>query len=296
MRAYYCDEFVLPLPTGHRFPMSKYSRLRERVVEEGILTIAQLFVPAAASRDDLLRVHDVGWVDRVLAGELSRSEVRKLGFPWSPQLVERSRRSVGATIEAMRSAREDGTAVNLAGGTHHAMADAGAGFCVFNDVAVATRVAQAEGLTRIAVLDTDVHQGDGTAAIFEGDDSVLTVSIHGARNFPLEKQVSDLDLPLPDDTEDDGFLAALADGLAALGDFEPELVFHVAGADPLASDKLGRLSVSKVGLAERDRRVVRWCREGGVPLVAVMAGGYAALVEDTVDVHVGTVRAMAAAR
>ena len=286
MRVFYCDEFVLPLPEGHRFPMRKYSLLRERVATE-LGSAVELRVPEAATDEELLRVHDPGYVRRVVAGELDPREVRRIGFPWSPELVERSRRSVGGTLGAFAAALEDGTAANLAGGTHHAFTDRGEGFCVFNDVAVATRAFQAEGrLRRVAVLDLDVHQGNGTAAIFEGDDSVFTLSVHGERNYPFQKERSDLDLALPDGAGDDVFLEAVDAGVSeALDRSRPELAVYLAGADAFVGDRLGRLSVSKAALAERDRILYDHCARAGVPVAIVMGGGYAAEVEDTVDIH-----------
>lgn len=293
MKIFYSDTFVLPLPEGHRFPMRKYSRLRERIVAEEPALAAGLEVPPAASDEELLLVHDPGYVERVVAGTLDAREVRRIGFPWSQKMVERSRRSVGGTIAACRAALEQGAAVNLAGGTHHAFADRGEGFCVFNDAAVAIRVLQAERrIERAVVLDLDVHQGNGTAAISEGDPSVFTLSVHGEKNFPFEKETSDLDLPLPDGTGDDVFLAAVETGIRrALGVINAEVAIYIAGADPFAGDKLGRMNVSKQALAERDRLLFDLCAAAGVPVAVVMGGGYAEDVEDTVDVHLATVRA-----
>jgi acetoin utilization deacetylase AcuC-like enzyme len=290
MKIFYCDTFVLPLPPGHRFPMEKYSRLRARVMEEDLGT---LHLPQAATDEDLLTVHAEGYVGRVARGELDPPEVRRIGFPWSPGLVERSRRSVGGTLEAGASALDTGAAVNLAGGTHHAFADRGEGFCVFNDVAVASRVLQAAGrVKRVAILDLDVHQGNGTAHIFRDDPSVLTVSVHGASNFPFHKESGDLDLPLPDRASDDLFLAAVDQALAfSIEAFRPDLVFYIAGADPFEGDRLGRLAVTREALQEREVRVAQTMRRYGVPLAVVMGGGYAHDVEDTVGIHLEAVRA-----
>lgn len=292
MQIHFCDTFVLPLPPGHRFPMEKYRLLRERVAAEGV---GSLHLPEAADDAALLRVHDEGWVHRVARGALDRSEVRRIGFPWSPGLVERSRRSVGGTIAAARAALRDGAGGNLAGGTHHAFADRGEGFCVFNDVAVAIRAMQAEGLLRrAAILDLDVHQGNGTAALFQNDPEVFTASVHGASNFPFRKEQSDLDLPLPDRTPDAPFLEAVEVTTRAVVERgRPELVFYLAGADPYEEDRLGRLSVTRQGLAERDRIVVEAMRRHGIPLAVVMGGGYARQVEDTVAIHFASVRAVA---
>lgn len=292
MKIFYSDVFVLPLPEGHRFPMRKYSRVRERIEAEDPALAKGLVLPPAASDEELLLVHHADYVERVVTGTLDPREVRRIGFPWSPRLVERSRRSVGGTIAGCRAALEDGVAVNLAGGTHHAYADRGEGFCVFNDAAVAIRVLQAEGrIERAVVLDLDVHQGNGTAAIFEGDPSVFTLSVHGAKNYPFEKERSDLDLPLPDGAGDDLFLETVESGVRhALGANDADVAIYIAGADPFEGDKLGRMSVSKAGLAERDRIVFDRCAAAGVPVVVVMGGGYAEDVEDTVDIHLGVVR------
>ncbi len=289
MLIFYADHFVLPLPAGHRFPMQKYGRLRERVAA-GLVPPHELRVPEAATDEQLGRVHTADYIHRVANGLLSEGEVRRIGFPWSPQMVERSRRSAGATIEASRVAFSSGVAVNLAGGTHHAFADRGEGFCIFNDVAVAVRAMQAEGRAmRCAVIDCDVHQGNGTASIFRDDEDVFTFSVHGASNFPFEKEASDLDLALPDRAGDAEFLDAVRTGLEAALAHEPDLVFYLAGADPWEGDRLGRLAVTRDGLAERDRLVLEGCAAAGVPVALVMSGGYAADVDDIVAIHYTTV-------
>jgi acetoin utilization deacetylase AcuC-like enzyme len=301
VRAFYSDHFVLPLPEGHRFPMIKYARVRERCLAEGILRESDLEVPPAASWDELLLVHERDYLERVREGRLEYLEQRRIGFPWSPGMVERSRRSSGATIRAARVALGEaealgwGVAVNLAGGTHHAYPDHGEGFCVFNDAAVAIRVLQREGaIGRAAVLDCDVHQGNGTAAVFAADPSVFTFSIHGARNFPFRKERSSLDVELPDGAGDDAFLAALELHVPrVLAEFAPELVIYLAGADPFHQDRFGRLGMSKEGLAERDRLVLGACRDAGIATAVAMAGGYARDTEDTVDIHVRTIRTAA---
>jgi acetoin utilization deacetylase AcuC-like enzyme len=272
--------------------MAKYARLRQRVVAAALVAPEDLVVPHAATDEELLRVHDPDYLRRVCEGSLSAEEVRVLGLPWSAALVERSRRSCGASIEACRAALEDGMAVNLAGGTHHASHDRGAGYCVFNDAAVATRTLQAEGrVRRVVILDCDVHQGDGTAAIFANDPTVFTFSIHGARNYPLRKPPSDLDVGLADGTGDAAYLDALDRGVReALERAGAELAIYLAGADPFAGDRLGRLAVSKQGLAEPDRLVFQRCRAAGLPVAVTMAGGYARDVEDTVEIHLRTVR------
>jgi acetoin utilization deacetylase AcuC-like enzyme len=295
MRIFATDQFLFPLPPGHQFPVRKYALLRQRVEEEDLAWPDALAVPHAATDDELAHAHDPEYLRRVREGELTPAEVRRLGFPWSPELVERSRRTTGGTIEACRAALEEGVAVNLAGGTHHAVRDAAEGYCLFNDAAVAVRLLQAEGLIRRAViLDCDVHQGNGTAVLFRDDASVFTFSIHMAGHFPHQKEQSDLDVPLEDGTSDAAYLGALERGLdVALGGERADLAVYLAGADPYHKDRLGRLALTKGGLAERDRRVLRRCRDLGLPVAVAMAGGYARAVEDTVDIHLQTVRCAA---
>lgn len=288
MRIYFADHFVLPLPAGHRFPMAKYARLRERVAAVAAHLLA---VPPAATDEELARAHDPAYIDAVAAGTLDEQALRRLGFPWSAAMVERARRSVGATIAACRSALDDGCGINLAGGTHHADRDAGVGFCVFNDAAVAARAMQAEGrVDRVVVVDLDVHQGDGTAAILAGDDSVFTFSLHGRRNFPFRKTASDLDVEVDDGTGDRAYLATLATALPrALERAQAGLAIYLAGADPFVGDRLGRLALSKEGLAARDRLVLDALADRGIPVAIAMAGGYAESIEDIVDIHAATV-------
>jgi acetoin utilization deacetylase AcuC-like enzyme len=271
--------------------MPKYALLRQRVMEERLIPLEDLQVGPAATDEQLTRAHDPEYVRRVKEGQLSHQEIRQIGFPWSPGLVERSRRSVGSTIAACRSALEGGLGVNLAGGTHHAGPDYGQGFCVFNDSAVATRAMQAEGrVVNVVILDCDVHQGNGTADIFATDPTVFTFSIHGAKNFPFRKKPSDLDIALDDDADDPIYLDALELGVKqALELAGADLAIYLAGADPYAGDRLGRLAVTKRGLAERDRFVLNACRSAGLPVAIVMAGGYGQRVEDTVDIHFQTV-------
>lgn len=295
MQIFYSDTFVLPLPPGHRFPMEKYAMLRERVTAAALVPPTALRVPHAADDTELARAHNLDYIRRVTEGELSADEIRRIGFPWSPQMVERSRRSAGATIEACRAALAGGVGANLAGGTHHAFAGHGAGYCVFNDSAVAARAVQAEGLAgRIAILDCDVHQGDGTASILQDDETIFTFSIHCANNFPFRKQRSDLDVELPDGAGDDTYLDALEQGVRhAIEAARPDLVIYLAGADPYFDDRLGRLALTKAGLAERDRLIFHYTRRAGIPLAITMAGGYARRIEDTVDIHFQTVAAAA---
>ena len=252
-------------------------------------------VPHAATDAEIERAHDPDYLSRVQSGELTPQEIRRIGFPWSPEMVERSRRSAGATIEACRAALEDGFAANLAGGTHHAFRDCGQGFCVFNDSAVAARAMQAEGrVQQVVIIDCDVHQGNGTAAILAGDPTIFTFSIHGAKNFPFHKERSDLDIELDDGTDDATYLVALERGLSqALEQAQAELAIYLAGADPFVGDRLGRLALSKNGLAERDRLVFDYCQAAGLPVAITMAGGYAPHIEDIVDIHFQTIRAAA---
>ena len=292
VKVFYSDHFVLPLPEGHRFPMKKYSMLRERVDRSGICKNGELRAPHAVTDEEILRAHDPGYLEKVVAGTLTDKEMRRIGFPWSQRMVERSRRASGGTLDAARIALSEGIATNLAGGTHHAFADRGEGFCVLNDSAIAARALLAEGLVeKVVVLDTDVHQGNGTAAIVRGDARVFTFSIHGAKNYPFHKEESDLDAPLPDGAGDDAFLVALGERLERVLDLEDwNLAIFLAGADPFEGDKLGRLRVTKSGLAERDRMVLEGCRERDIPVAVTMAGGYAREVEDTVDIHFQTVK------
>ena len=297
MRAFYSDQFVLPLPQGHRFPMAKYRLLRDRLSTE--MPEVALEVALPASDGELALVHAPTYIQAVANGTLSETQQKEIGFPWTPAMVERSRRSAGATVMAARTALfgAHGVAANLAGGTHHAYADKGSGFCVFNDAAVATRLMQAEwGRThkqplKVAIIDLDVHQGNGTARIFERDAQVFTLSMHGARNFPFEKETSDLDVELPDGCDDTAYLQALEYALAELDScFKPGLVIYLAGADPHEGDRLGRLSLSFDGLEARDRRVFDWAWSRRIPLAFSMAGGYGREMTDTVQAQVNTYR------
>jgi len=275
--------------------MEKYARLRERLMGSGLFGADDFHVPEAASDSELLRAHDAGYVQRVVRGTLDKNDIRRIGFPWSEAMVERSRRSAGATLAACRAALEDGCAANLAGGTHHAFRDRGEGFCVFNDAAVAALAMRAEGkVERVAIIDCDVHQGNGTAAILASRPECFTFSIHGARNYPFDKETSDLDVELPDGTGDDTYLTALQ---AALGPVfargKPDLVIYLAGADPYEDDRLGRLKLTKAGLAERDQLVFDKVRQRGLPIAIAMAGGYARQIDDTVEIHANTVCAAA---
>ncbi len=281
--------------------MDKYRRLRRRVTGSDQHRHDTLLVPPAATNEQLGLCHCKRYLDAVINGSLTNAEIRRIGFPWSENMVERSRRSTGATIAASRAALNDGVAANLAGGTHHAFADAGEGYCVFNDAAVAIRTLQAEGLIRSAcVIDLDVHQGNGTAAILADDPTAFTVSIHGVKNFPIRKMDSDLDISLPDGTGDRDYLAAVDRALKVIqeasragGQFD--LVIFLAGADPYTADRLGRLNVTKTGLISRDQKVIDWCRQREIPLALTMAGGYAPDIDDIVDIHAATLRSASAA-
>jgi acetoin utilization deacetylase AcuC-like enzyme len=297
--AFYADSFVLPLPAGHRFPMAKYGLLRERLRTDcpGV----RLGQAAAATQGELALVHTPAYIAAIAQGGLTAAAQREIGFPWSEGMAERARRSVGATLQATRAAMAgDGIAANLAGGTHHAYADKGSGFCVFNDVAVAARLMQAEHARqhrmakaplRVAIVDLDVHQGNGTARIFANDDTVFTLSLHGAKNFPFRKEPGDLDVELPDGCDDAAYLEALEVALDQLAHrFDPGLVLYLAGADPHEGDRLGRLKLSFDGLEARDRRVMDWAWQRRLPLAFCMAGGYGSNLETTVQVQVNTYR------
>jgi acetoin utilization deacetylase AcuC-like enzyme len=284
--------YTFPLPEGHRFPIGKYERLREQVLIDGIAAPETMREPARVSRDSLLLVHTADYVDRFCTGLLTESELRRLGFPWSPALVERSLRAVGGTCEAAAAALEHGVAMNLAGGTHHAFPDHGEGFCVFNDVAISLRLLQRSGrIRRAAIVDLDVHQGNGTNAIFAGDESVFTFSMHGGKNYPFHKVPGSLDVELPDGANDELYLTLLAEHLPnVLARAEPDLVLYLAGADPYEGDALGRLGLTFDGLARRDALVIELCREVGLPIAITIAGGYGRNLDDTVRIHLETAR------
>jgi acetoin utilization deacetylase AcuC-like enzyme len=279
--------YVIELPPGHRFPMPKYGLLHEILLEEGLITRAHVLEPDEASWTDLARVHGARYLERMELGALDVRAERRLGLPWSPALVRRSRLAVQGTLEAARMALADGLAANLAGGTHHAFADHGEGFCVFNDVAVAIRSLRAQGRVRRAlVLDLDVHQGNGTAAIFAGDAQTYTFSMHGENNFPLRKEHSSRDVALADGAGDVAYLEALAAHLpGVLAEARPELCFYVAGVDPVQGDRLGRLGLSREGLALRERHVLQTLAGAGIPTAIVMGGGYAATPRETAELH-----------
>lgn len=290
MKLYYSDTFAPSLPPGHRFPVSKSALLRRRLGAGGAFRAEDFRIPAAATDAELSHAHAGEYIARVAGNRLSRDELRRIGFPWSLPLVERARRSAGATVAACRDALAEGCAANLSGGTHHAFRDRGEGFCIFNDAALATLLLLAEGrVRRVAIVDCDVHQGNGTASILRGVAGAFTCSLHGANNFPFEKEPSDLDVELPDGAGDAVYLGALESALGrvlAAGPFD--LAIYLAGADPYAGDRLGRLALSKPGLLARDRMVLDAFFGAGTPVALAMAGGYARAIEDTVDIHCAT--------
>ena len=290
MKAFYADHYVLPLPVGHRFPMQKYAQLRDLVSQlEGI----ELENAPAITDTQILYAHDPIYLIKVLQGKLSPQEQQEIGFPWSTQMVERSRRSAGATLAAAQYALTDGIAANLAGGTHHAYRNKGSGFCVFNDSAIAARALQREinPHLKVAIIDLDVHQGNGTASILENDASIFTLSIHGENNFPFTKERSDLDVGLPDETGDAAYLATLQQSLEILDTrFKPNCIIYLAGADPHEGDRLGKLSLTQEGMRQRDEAVFQYGLDHQIPIAFSMAGGYGKEIQSTVDIHFQTIQ------
>ncbi|HKP87274.1 MAG TPA: histone deacetylase [Blastocatellia bacterium] len=297
MRAFYSNRYVIALPERHQFPIIKYALIRQRLDAEDALARLQISEPELARRDEILLVHTADYYDRLAAGRLTAREIRRLGLPWSEALVDRSRMSVAGTLAAARAALEDGVAANLGGGTHHAFPDHGEGFCVLNDIAISIRALRAEGrIRRAAVIDLDVHQGDGTALIFRDDPEVFTLSLHGEKNYPLVKQQSTVDVALADGTEDDEYLGLLPNHLATVFDrFRPDMVFYQSGVDPFFDDRLGRLALTLDGLKRRDLMVLAECRARSLPCAITLGGGYARNVADTVEAHLNTLRAARAA-
>ncbi|MFN2454539.1 MAG: histone deacetylase [Pyrinomonadaceae bacterium] len=293
MRVFYTPRYYADIGEGHVFPIRKFELVRDRLLREGTLQLAELIEPPPGLIEDVLLVHTPDYVTRLRAGTLTERELRRLGLPWSKALVRRSFLAAGGTTAAARWALENRVASNLAGGTHHSFADRGEGFCVLNDVAIAVAVLRRERLIeRAAVVDCDVHQGNGTATIFAGDADVFTFSMHGAKNYPLFKARSTLDVELPDNTSDAEYLATLAGHLPQVFAHKPDILFYLGGADPYAGDKLGRLALSIEGLRARDEAVLAECRTRSVPVVTVMSGGYAADINDTVEIHCNTIRAV----
>jgi acetoin utilization deacetylase AcuC-like enzyme len=293
MRVFYTPRYYADIGEEHVFPIRKFELVRDRLLREGTLQPADIIEPLPAPLADVLLVHTEDYITRLRAGSLTPRELRRLGLPWSKALVRRSFLATGGTIGAARFALAEGVGSNLAGGTHHAFADRGEGFCVLNDVAIAIRVLRREGLIeRAAIVDCDVHQGNGTATIFDGDESVFTFSMHGAKNYPLFKARSTLDVELPDQTSDTEYLRILAEHLPRVFAHAPGIVFYLGGADPFAGDKLGRLALSIAGLRARDELVLHECRRLGVAVVTVMSGGYAEQINDTVEIHCNTIRAV----
>lgn len=292
MRISYSDRYAVPLPAAHPFPMPKYRLVRDRLLAEGSITYWHLIEPPLARDEDILLVHTRDYWQRCVRGALTPHEVRRIGFPWSEGLVRRSRAAVQGTIIAARNALRDGVASNLAGGTHHAYPEHGEGYCVLNDIAIAARVLQRDGLARrIAVIDCDVHQGNGTAAIFKDEPDVFTFSMHGAKNFPARKETSKLDINLPDGVGDEEYLHILREHLPQiLDEFNPDLVFYQAGVDPFERDRLGKLRLTMEGLRQRDETAIGACRKRGIPVATTMGGGYAKEINDTVEAHCNTVR------
>jgi acetoin utilization deacetylase AcuC-like enzyme len=287
-RLFYCDHHAIPLPPRHKFPISKYKLIRDLLSIDGIFTFEQ----APFAETSIVELaHDPEYVAQFLRGTLSDAAVRRIGFPWSEGLVRRTLASVGGTLSATQDALEKGWGGNLAGGTHHAFRAAGSGFCVFNDIAIAIRWLRSENrIRRAAVLDLDVHQGDGTAEIFADDAETLTVSIHCKNNFPFRKQQSNIDVDLPDGMGDEEYLRALDLVLPRVVAFDPEIIFYQSGVDGLGSDALGRLALSHVGLKERDRRVMAMVAAKGTPLVVTLGGGYSVPIELTAEAHANTYR------
>jgi len=296
MRVSYHPDYYVELPPTHPFPMAKYPAVRDRLLGEGVIEVGDIMQPEEAPFGLLARVHTAEYLAKLESGTLSEQEVRRLGVPWSARLWRRSRLAAAGTLQAAYAALEDGLAGNLAGGTHHAFADRGEGFCVLNDVAIAVReLQQAGAIEQALVVDLDVHQGNGTAAIFEGDPRVFTLSLHGERNYPTQKMRSTLDIGLPDGTGDEAYLTVLEAALdKALGCFEPDVVFYLAGVDPAAGDRYGRLALTEDGLRRRDRRVFGALRGQDLPVVILLAGGYAATAQRTAELHANTFREAAA--
>ncbi len=291
MTVFYSDRYTIPLPDGHRFPMEKYRLLRLALLREGVLRDSELAEPSLATRDQLLLAHSAAYIDSICNGTASPDVIRRIGFPWSQGLVARSLATVGGAISAAETALRDGVSGNLAGGTHHALRNAGEGYCVFNDLAVAALwLLEKKSVSRVAIVDLDVHQGNGNSDILGGRNDVFIFSMHGAKNYPFRKVASTIDIDLADGTGDAEFLAILQTVLPRVFEFQPGLVLYQAGVDPLKEDTLGRLALSHQGLMERDRMVLSECKRHGVPVSLALGGGYAKPIDLTVEAHVGTYR------
>lgn len=292
MRVFYTPFYYAEIGQNHVFPIRKFELVRNKLLEEGTLRPADLVEPSPVTLSDVLLVHTEDYIARLCEGRLTSRELRRLGLPWSESLVRRSFYAVGGTVAGAHVALEEGIGSNLAGGTHHAFADRGEGFCVLNDVAIAIRSLRRNGaIERAAIIDCDVHQGNGTASIFSDDDSVFTFSMHGARNYPLLKARSSLDVELPDGTDDESYLSILNTNLNVAFQHSPDLVFYLAGADPYKGDKLGRLALTIEGLRRRDEMVLQECYQRETPVVTVMSGGYGENIHDTIEIHCNTIRA-----
>jgi len=293
VKVFYSDHYTIPLPEGHRFPIEKYRLLRFALLREGVARDDELHEPPLPSPDTLRLAHTHEYVEAVLNGTLSEFQIRKIGFPYSEALVKRSLATVGGALAAAEEALRNGVSGNLAGGTHHAFANSGEGYCVFNDLAVVTKyLLTVEKVRRVAIVDLDVHQGNGNATILGGRDDVFIFSMHGAKNYPFRKVPSTIDIDLPDGTSDKDYLAILKDYLPKIFAFKPDIVLYQAGVDPLKEDALGRLSLTHEGLQERDRLVLKECRKHGIPVSLALGGGYAKPIDLTVEAHVGTYKAV----
>jgi len=292
-RIFYSPYYYADIGENHVFPIRKFELVRSKLLEEGTLQPDEIVEPEAAAVEDVCLVHTEDYITRLRNGTLTAKEIRKLGLPWSQSLVRRSFHAISGTINAARFALENEISSNLAGGTHHAFPDRGEGFCVLNDVAVAIRVLQREKLAnRFLIIDCDVHQGNGTAFIFKADEDVYTFSMHGEKNYPLFKETSNLDLELPDKTTDKEFLEILNEALPRIFLDNPDIMFYLGGADPYEKDKLGRLNLSIEGLRQRDETILEFAKSKNVPVVTVMSGGYALDINDTVEIHCNTIRAV----
>jgi acetoin utilization deacetylase AcuC-like enzyme len=292
-RLFYSPYYYADIGEGHVFPIKKFELVRDKLLEEETLSLDEIHEPEPASVEDVLLVHTEDYINRLIGGELTAKEIRKLGLPWSKSLVRRSFLAASGTINAAKHALSSGIASNLAGGTHHSFPDRGEGFCVLNDAAVAIRVLQKEKLAdRFLIVDLDVHQGNGTAFIFKDSPEVFTFSMHGAKNYPLFKEISNLDIELPDKTSDKEYLETLEEALPRIFLHDPDIIFYLGGADPFEKDKLGRLGLTMEGLMRRDETVLQFAREHHTPIVTVMSGGYASDINDTVEIHANTIRAV----